>query len=776
MLKPLIEHEERTAAWMQARLINLLLRYDQALFDSYFNVHKGMASTSPELQRYRDLAVLLRLRDELFEYILPQIVRRLSFEAPRSIEIEEHPVTGQIDWERTLAASWESLPNQPPLQLHTRQNRRSFATPENLLTVLTVLEYKAAIGRLLRSDNPLLRSQKLRSQFMTISEQCERELSFPQFAGLREQAQAMLDQYQDPELVERLELWVSEHLLPGSNNAYHDLVLWREKLRKLEMSQLYSDGESLTLGPDYDQQSRIYQLWVLYELLEFFSLEGRLIKRDSDETEAQSSLLRFSWGDSESLCEYELLFNAPIPSQWQGDLRAQPTFLLRRCDRQELCDGQELIWHEPGYLLDAVYQGAGGSEQLLDQARKRLIGELHLSGEQRAIVLVPFVVQNDDQFSQIYPQQTRSSDPNGAFQIEIRQLAPLSSGPLSETTQAASLQQTLRTLLDQLHQALQQRIALECHGTIADLDTINPHARAVPRCSRCNSVMAFCPKPHISRTKIDLVCPKCDCLSNRRLCHIIDLQEVGLPPRVERVLTAEELHKNIEQLRNWLRKTIQEDDDSERAEQLRKQVLEAIGEQTSSFIKYLQPNLRQIEDKFSGWVLPEVWQGVPKALHEQSRHMLMAGEYIWLEVEDSELKEWAACAVQFVRALEFEMKRRIYYPCKGRLLHQNGRIMQDNQFTYGTTGAIERIRGANWQIVLTHIATPNRLEEDELAALFRAIEGLRQSRNKVAHTDFVDRSLAERIRNAVLGTAQQPGLLYRLVSALEPAQEQVVRT
>ncbi len=770
MLKQLIEREDRTAAWMQSRLLDLLLRHDQALFDNYFNERKGLASARPELQRYRDLAVLLRLRDELFEYIVPQIVRRLSFDAPRSSELEEHPVTGQIDWERTLSASWESLPNQPPLQLHTRQNRRNFATPENLLTVVTVLEYKATIERLLRSDDPLLQAQQLRSQLMTIVEQCERELSFPQFAGLREQAQAMLDQYQDPELIERLELTVSEHLLPGANNAYHELVLWREKLRTLKIGQLYSFGHDLTLALDLEQGSRIYQLWVLYELLEFLSLEGSLIERTDNQAEDQSSLLRFRWGEPESRCEYELLFNARIPSQWQGDLQAQPTFLLRRCDRQELRDGDQVIWHEPGYLLDAVYQRAGGPEQLLDQARKRLIGELHLSGEQRAIVLLPFVPQSDAQLTQPSSQQTRFSDRDGALQIELRQLAPLAAEENAVATQDPSLQQALRGLLDQLHQALQQRVALECHGTIADVDSINPHARAVPRCPRCQSVMAFCPKPHISRTKVDLVCPKCDCLSNRRLCHIIDLQTVGLPPRVERVLTEQELHNNIEQLRSWLRKTIHEDDDSERAEQLRKQVLEAIGEQTTSFMKYLQPNLRQIEDKFSGWVLPEVWQGVPKALHEQSRHMLMAGEYIWLEVEDSELKEWAACAVQFIRALEFEMKRRIYYPCKGRLRHY-GKIMEDHQFTYGSVGAIERKRDANWQIILRYIAEPNSLEENQVATLFQAIERLRKSRNKVAHTDFVDKALAETIRNTVLGTPQQPGLLYRLASTLVPAQE-----
>ena len=53
------------------------------------------------LQRYRDLAVLFYLRDDLFENILPRIKRRLSFEAPRQTQVEELPARGRVDWAKT---------------------------------------------------------------------------------------------------------------------------------------------------------------------------------------------------------------------------------------------------------------------------------------------------------------------------------------------------------------------------------------------------------------------------------------------------------------------------------------------------------------------------------------------------------------------------------------------------------------------------------------------------------------------------------------------------
>jgi hypothetical protein len=49
------------------------------------------------VRRARELGVLFYLRDELFEHILPRIVRRLSFESPRTTIVEEPPTRGRID-------------------------------------------------------------------------------------------------------------------------------------------------------------------------------------------------------------------------------------------------------------------------------------------------------------------------------------------------------------------------------------------------------------------------------------------------------------------------------------------------------------------------------------------------------------------------------------------------------------------------------------------------------------------------------------------------------
>src|SRR6266496_310324 len=177
--------EQAAYATIQARLIALLLRHDEDGFRRFIDARPGFMAEDAVPRRYRELGVLFFLRDELFEHILPRIVRRLSFEAPRSTIVEEPPARGRIDWARTLDAAWAERPGEPPLVLHTRQRRRDFATPENLLVVATLLEYRADVQRILWSERGLIGSAALRHPLNEIVERCERELAFPQFASLR---------------------------------------------------------------------------------------------------------------------------------------------------------------------------------------------------------------------------------------------------------------------------------------------------------------------------------------------------------------------------------------------------------------------------------------------------------------------------------------------------------------------------------------------------------------------------------------------------------------
>ncbi|NJL04184.1 MAG: hypothetical protein HC911_04570, partial [Chloroflexaceae bacterium] len=90
-----------TLARMQMRLLTLLLRHDAARLRA---LGHGAREPASELREwYDELAAVLLMREELFGQILPRIVRRLSFTAPRRTASTPPPVHATVDWERSLS-------------------------------------------------------------------------------------------------------------------------------------------------------------------------------------------------------------------------------------------------------------------------------------------------------------------------------------------------------------------------------------------------------------------------------------------------------------------------------------------------------------------------------------------------------------------------------------------------------------------------------------------------------------------------------------------------
>jgi hypothetical protein len=284
-------------------------------------------------------------------------------------------------------------------------------------------------------------------------------------------------------------------------------------------------------------------------------------------------------------------------------------------------------------------------------------------------------------------------------------------------------------------------------------------------------VLAFCPKPHVDAQRIDRVCPRCDCLRSMRQCHIKDRGTYTAPPFIKRVLTREDLFASIKTLRTWLRESVAEDADDPAAEQARDHLLQTIGELTETYVKLTRADTAQTEYTLREWVFGQHWSDTTngRGLSALVRNMLISGEYVWLQFQGSTVEDWAACAVQYTRALEYEIHRRIYEPCGERLITRDGFPMLSRQFTMGTVMFLysERAKNSNWQTVLAQVAQPSGINELDMRQLVIDINALKDDRNKVAHTEHVNAALAHKIRAAVLGRQGQPGLLYRLITQLQ---------
>lgn len=479
---------------MQARLVALLLRYDEGGFGRLIGTSASYAAeqTDATLQRYRDLGAIFVLRDELFEDILPRIVRRLSFESPRNLIVEEPPARGRIDWGRSLDAAWAERPGEAPLLLHTRQRRRDFATPENLLTVVTLLEYHAEVQRLLWDEQLTAGSAALRHPLNELAERCERELAFPQFAGIRGEAQQILDgAHGGPE---GLEHQVLERLIPGGNSAYEDLLAWRARLRALRLLRRSQVSADDVLGADPERDNYLYQVWIFYELADLLQERGRLERVNPRQGQMA---LRFRWGDGDDKRVYELRHDQAVPippARWGATpLKkcavpgVRPDFYLWRVDPPlaRVEHGGELFWREPGVVWDAKYYRERESTSA-PSSIKRMIADLNLLGEGHGTLLFAFLAgggapsAGDGSYRLSPADRDQSVVPDQRVVIQ----------PLCPDTDLQGLRATLTGLLDGAHVRLHERRSWATSASTAPY-TCSGRPSASPSPWRCTCATSW---------------------------------------------------------------------------------------------------------------------------------------------------------------------------------------------------------------------------------------------------------------------------------------------
>jgi hypothetical protein len=763
---------------MQARMIALILRHDELRFRSQIGERRGAGLDLRSFSSYRNLAVVFQLRDSLFESILPSIMRRLSFESPNTLEREELPARGRIHWERSFEASWNERPDQAPLEVYTRVRRRDFATPANLLTIITILEYQAHARELLDSEGQEIGDAALRHPLHGIIESCERALRFPQFAALRSTAQAQLDAGRS-ELIEAQLSEQYQHI----SSAYSQLLEWRRHYHELRLIEKLPNQDESVLGSDPKRADALFQHWLYFELVDLLQNKGLLDSFDSERRE-----IHFRWGEQQT--EYLLRHEDTRPILWQNAPGARPDYYIYRKGRHEIRDGKQLLWQEPGYLLDAKYYQPRDSKSMYSLPLKRMLADLELIGEHYGSLLFAYT-KLDLEDPELEPSElvalqsdlsAQHQDPSlQPAQLGLMQARPDTSFELSKHIQINGWQIPphdhqngpafyLSQVLDQVHARLHSPREIHCYGSIADIDTVRPAAiplnqqeAANERCSRCGGPLAFCPKPHVSANRIDRVCPQCDCLKNKRLCHIIGQEQAVIPLMVQRVLNEEDLYRNIKQLREWFQGLFQEDDLSEEAEQARNAVIEAIGQLGDSFIKYRNPQFGPIEESLRKGSLRRYWLTDPNAIAQKSRDMLLSGEYIWYDMGETQVPDWAACAVQHLRALENELHRRFYLPARSELMFNN-KPMKPTKFTFGSIVNIYQhqtgFQSKNWQVIHKFVLAPNRVTTEQFDRFISQLTVLYEIRNRVAHRDSVSKEDAHTVRTVLLGDDDELGLFF----------------
>jgi hypothetical protein len=715
-------------AQMQMRLIDLLLRYDHATFRARVGEYTDYAPAPASIQHYRDLAVLFHLRDELFGHIVPRIVRRLSFETPAMAQVEVPPVHGFIDWERTLHAAWNERPDEPPLELHTRQRRRDFATPENVLLVATLLEYRAAVQRVLWESGAFAETEALRHPLNEIVQQCERALAFPQFAALRPLAQRLVDG--DAGGSATLEVAVRERAVPGGNSAYVELVRWRERLAALRLlAPRPATGSAATVGADPAHQDTLYQCWLFYEVVDVLHQRGKVVEL---ETVGEYRCVRFWWGAGETRCCYELYSGPYNPLAWQRPHppAVSPDLSLWRVEPPPASVYQQGVyhWHEPGIVWGAAFAYGAG----------RVLAALAATGEPYGVLLYA-----DSDGEDTPPPAPQS--PDGAWQVAQWQVAPLGPHRVEQT------HARLAEILDAGHALLHTPRVPCCHGVFLDTLSAAERGGLVDRAGLAlegdASDWLICPKPHVGPQRVDLVSRRYHCCQEGALCHIIG--KPGCRPPLRPPRTIDDVVREVQSIVMQIG-----DEEAEPDEELVSSVARQIEQITRSFAE-LAGAYRHIEIYYLR--LRDL--GMERTLHrldDPERQSLALALFLVDQLDSVGAHDYSAPVIHISSVMEAEVQRTIF-----RCLDTVPEGEKPKKRTLGVLPWMRRRReevGGAWEVVERCAADhwdghidPDQPELEVTFADFvtRALSYAAMVRNRAAHHYLLSRKEYSELQRAM---------------------------
>jgi hypothetical protein len=703
----------------------------------------------PVLEQYDRYLRLIYLSNELLDDILPRIRRQLSLQTDQARLIEHGPTRGDIDWSRTIDRTVRETPGEAPVQFNTRLRRRSTSTPENTLVVAILTAYQRFLDQVQHeSSSHDLLNQSEKQRMVSIAERVMRELAAPY-------AQALLSVAQASD-IEALVAEVQAQARSGAN-AYADMITWWLTFRNLSIGRAQST-QRLSLAPqrsDEKTDAWMYELWIALECVHLLS-EKNAIQAEDTSVDGDQLQFVFTWKEQRFRFHYNRQVQHEwVNALWQNAPGSRPDYTIEREKPAEIRHDGAIIWRESAVLLDAKYYLGGSDPTRTHQPIKKMLGDMRLLDSATGMLFFPLLPEPESE--QTHATRTLEQRP-GAYAANLRRDQRLHLYHLAPDMAPALIQERLTFVLDQAMHALREQSRPGCYGVVLDRDSTNSEHQAPALCD------IVCPKPHIGPQIFDLVSSTTDCLKNPRLCHVMDRTDI-IPPFVKRVISEHELSMTIQILRERLQTSI--DDDGDEAEARRRQLFAMVGELTESFIKLTRADTLQIEHTLKQWVFGSKWDENAHCLSPAARNMLVSGEYVWLSFQRSSVEDWAAGAIQFVRALEHEMHRRMFEVCNNRL-HKGNQPMKEYHFMFGTPWKIYQGRATdqNWQIILDEVVYASGISDTVFIELLEDIEALRELRNQIAHKNTVDQTVAMKVHDSVLGRSGQQGILPRLVSML----------
>lgn len=267
------EEEHR---YMYERLLFLLQRHTSS-HDSYFSLQTQNATVLlPD--RIAEVTKLFSMYKEYFQ-IFKEIVNSIHFDYPFE-KYKDKLIYGKINWDDTLRKN----PIGFPLNFEISKWNRDFDIPENILLLLSAIWLNSDAKRLLRVNfiEPLNRTEK--SMLNYIISKTQNIATFFPFPDLLITTTKFSSLIPTDKRILQLEHQAQSRINQPSPyfNSYKNLMNWIRKYKRLNIKMISKFTSNYPLET-LENLDTIYEAWLFFEFIDYFSNEGIITKIQIDQ-------------------------------------------------------------------------------------------------------------------------------------------------------------------------------------------------------------------------------------------------------------------------------------------------------------------------------------------------------------------------------------------------------------------------------------------------------------------------------------------------------------
>ncbi|MHA1381632.1 MAG: hypothetical protein ACTSRG_24960 [Candidatus Helarchaeota archaeon] len=320
--------------YLMNRIIRLFSIFSHENVEKFFQTEGARGKTEPIklLKRLTELNRINLLYNELFEKIFQKIIRKIHFETKKSEFFNKIPVGGIINWKKTINHHLTHSGIGFPQEYNLKTYFKLFNKPENILLILTFLEFKRDCKVFL--NDPNLKEELVEKEKEILEKiifNSNKILRFGVFREIVKIAKNYLYLHSgDKKYLELIKNTViSLKLEKKPNIGYLNLLKWRDKYRDLNVKAIRNETNFMILARK--DINKLFEIWILLEILYYLKKSVPSAKPKLKKT-GDFHVINATIDGKDIKIFYQN--TQPLPTGWA--LRGIPDFIFLNQDNRKL--------------------------------------------------------------------------------------------------------------------------------------------------------------------------------------------------------------------------------------------------------------------------------------------------------------------------------------------------------------------------------------------------------------------------------------------------------